>query len=329
MKISMGMSEKNLAFLRSAVTMREVAVAISATLLFFFTVLLVPMLGFFVGIFTPLPTLLFYYRWGLPFGYLVPGGSLVVGMLLLSYLGMAQSIPYFLEMLSLGILLGIGMRRHWSPERVIGSASLFVAAVGILGFWISYGGGDGNIIESLEKDLREAVAMMLQHYGGASAEKSLFEHSVQAVIPILVRILPGAGLSSALIISWLNVLLTKRYCRTHHLPQPPWGEWSQWKAPELLVWTVVASGLLLLLPFGPLKLFGLNGLIVLGTIYLFQGLAIATFYFERWHLPRFLRALGYGILLLQQFATLGAIFMGLFDVWLDFRRLSRQPSKLT
>jgi len=313
--------------LRNTATGREVAVGISATLLFFFTVMLIPMLGLFAGIFTPLPTLLFYYRLGPPFGYWVPGGALAVGLPLLAYLGMSQSIPYFLEMLLLGLLLGLGMRRQWSPEKVIGSASLFVFAMGALGFWIAYGGAGGNFMEGLEKDLRETVTMMLQQYGAVSPEQKMIEHSLQAVIPVLVRVLPGAGLSSALIVSWLNVLLTRRYCRAHNVPQPEWGEWSQWKTPEFLVWAVVASGAMVLLPIDTLSLLGLNGLIVLGTLYLFQGLSIVSFYFERWHFPRFLRAFVYALLLLQQFVTLGAILMGLFDVWFDFRRLSRKSTE--
>lgn len=323
----MGMSNESPAPLRTAATRKEIAVGISATLLFFFTVMLIPMLGLFAGIFTPLPTLLFYYRWGPPFGYRVPAGSLVVGVPLLIFLGMAQSIPYFLEMLFLGLLLGAGMRWQWSPERVIGTASLFVSLMGLVGFWVSYGGGSGGIIESLEKDLYEVITLMFKHYGEVSPEKRLFEHYLSTIVPVLVRILPGAGMSSALLISWLNVLLTKRYCRVHHVPQPLWEEWSRWKAPELLVWGVVLSGVLLVLPFSVPRLLGLNGMIVLATIYLFQGLSITTFYFERWHLPRFLRAFFYAILLLQQFVTLGAVLLGLFDVWFDFRRLSRKSSE--
>jgi uncharacterized protein YybS (DUF2232 family) len=219
------------------------------------------------------------------------------------------------------------MRRHWSPEKVIGSASLFIFAMGFLGFWIAYSGAEGGIIESLEKDLRETVAMMLKHYGADSPEQKMLEHSLQSVIPVLVRMLPGAGLSSALVVSWLNVLFTRRYCRAHNVPQPEWGEWTQWKTPEFLVWAVVASGVMLLAPLAPLRTLGLNGLIVLGTLYLFQGLSIVSFYFERWHLPRLFRAFLYAVLLLQQFITLGAVLLGLFDVWFDFRRLSRKPTE--
>jgi uncharacterized protein YybS (DUF2232 family) len=84
------------------------------------------------------------------------------------------------------------------------------------------------------------------------------------------------------------------------------------------------GGFLLFVPSSGLRFLAANVLLVLGTVYLFQGLAIAAFYFEKWKLPRFLRAVIYAFLLLQQFATLGVILVGLFDIWLDFRRLSRK-----
>lgn len=299
---------------------------ITATLLFFFSVLLVPMLGLLAGVFTPLPTLLFFYRWGSPIGYWIPAGALGIGALLLGYLGMARSLPYFLEMLVLGVFLGAAMRRHWSLERSVFTASLFIFGLGFAAFWFT-GDNPENMVQSIEKDLHDTVTTMLQHFGGASAQKQAIEGSLQVIIPIMVRLLPGAGFSSALVVPLMNILITMRYCRIHHIPQPPWGEWSLWKAPEFLVWLVVASGFSLLLPMGILKLAGLNVLIVLATVYLFQGLSIAAFYFERWKVPRIFRLIGFGILLLQQFVTLGAVLVGLFDVWIDFRRLSQKSSE--
>jgi len=93
-----------------------------------------------------------------------------------------------------------------------------------------------------------------------------------------------------------------------------------------LVWIVILSGFALLLPVQQLQIIAMNALVVLGTIYLLQGLAIITFYFERWRLPRILQAIFYGFLVLQQFASLGAVLLGFFDIWFDFRRLSKKAA---
>lgn len=318
-------SEKT-APLRNSIVVRELAVGIAATLIFFTSVLLIPMMGIFVGVFTPLPTLLSYYRWGYPLGLLVPGGALLGGWLLFSYLSITQSMPYLLEMLLLGLVLASGMRRKWPLEKTIGTAGLLVFVTGSLIFLQTQSFDTGGIFKTLEEGLRKTVDLTLQQYAGGTPETRMFEESLAGIIPVVVRILPGASLASAFVMSWLNLLLAKRFCEVRHIPLPPWGRWIKWKASEALVWIVIITGFSLLLPIQPVKIIALNVLIVLGTVYLFQGLAIISFYFERWKLPKILRAIFYGFLLLQQFASLGAVLLGFFDVWFDFRRLSKESA---
>ena len=301
---------------------REIVVSVTATLLFFLSVVMIPVVGIVVGTFAPLPTLIAYYRWGSPLALWVPGGAALLGYVVLAYLNAAQSLPYLLEMLLLGFLLGLGMRRGWSLERTVGTAGGLAFTVGLVVFWFSYGGGT-EASTSIERDLHDAVGMILQQYGASSADNQLVEEALQKLLPFLLKLLPGAALASTLMACWLNLLVAKRYCRVRQLPLPSWPDWSQWKAPELLVWVVIASGGLLLLPFGFLKIAGLNVLMVAGVIYLFQGLAIVSYFFDRWKLPQIFRAVAYGIILIQQFFTLGAMLLGLFDIWFDFRRLSR------
>jgi uncharacterized protein YybS (DUF2232 family) len=305
---------------------KELIVGVTATLLFFLSVAMIPVFGVFAGVFTPLPSLLVYYRWGSPLAFWVPGGAAILGYALLAFLNLSQSLPYLLEMLLLGLLLGLGMRRNWSIERTVGTASLFVFAAGTLVFLITSGAGNESAGMQMERDLHETLAMILQQYGAAAPDKQAVEEAFQKMLPLLLKLLPGAALSSTLMACWLNLVVAKRYCRIHQLPTPAWQEWRQWKAPDFLVWIVIASGVLLLLPFGDLKIPGLNVLMVGGVIYLFQGLAIAGFYFERWNLPRVIRAVLYAVILVQQFFTLGAMLMGLFDIWIDFRRLSREAT---
>jgi uncharacterized protein YybS (DUF2232 family) len=308
---------------RNLLIAKELIVGIAATLLFFLTVIMIPVFGILAGIFTPLPTLLVYYRWGSPWAFWVPGGTAIFGYVLLAYLNQSQSLPYLIEMLMLGLLLGLGMRRNWSLERTVSIASLLVFAIGTLVFWFNYGGGHEGSGMQVEKDLSDAITLILQHYGPATTDTQMVAEAVQKMLPILVKLLPGAALSSILMACWLNLLVAKRYCRLHQLPMPAWQEWSLWKAPDFLIWVVIGGGLALLLPLGFFKVPGLNAMMVAGIIYLFQGLAIVSFYFERWKLPRIFRAILYGIILIQQFFTLGAMLMGLFDMWIDFRRLSR------
>jgi uncharacterized protein YybS (DUF2232 family) len=325
----MGLNSESPVQWRNTQVAKELIVGVTATLLFFLSVAMIPVFGIFAGVFTPLPTLLVYYRWGSPWAFWVPGGAAILGYLLLAILNLSQSLPYLLEMLLLGLLLGLGMRRNWSLEQTVGTASLFVFALGTMVFLLTSGVGDEGSGMQMERDLRETLALILQQYGAASPDKQVVEEAFQKMLPVLLKLLPGAALASTLMACWLNLVVARRYCRIHQLPMPAWQEWRQWRAPDFLVWIVIAGGVALLLPFGPLKIPGLNVLMVVGVIYLFQGLAIAGFYFERWKLPRAIRAVLYAVILVQQFFTLGAMLMGLFDIWVDFRRLSRETTAST
>lgn len=294
-----------------------------ATLALFVSVVVFPVVGMVVGVFAPLPTVLSAYRWGFPIGFAVPGGSLILGLILFGYLGMMHSLPYLVEMLVLGLLLGAGMRRNWSLEKTVAVASLVAFSLGIQFMVLGSDGGLQGLMEGLEKDLKESLGILLQQYGATSLNRQQLEEVIQGVAPLLVRLLPGAILSSTVVACWLNLLVVKRYCRFHRLPLPDWPEWPLWKAPESLVWVVIGSGVLILTPVTAAKTVGLNGIMAVGIVFLLQGLAIAAFFFDRWRLPRMVRALLYVVILVQQFATLGAVLVGLFDVWFDFRRLSR------
>ena len=308
---------------------KALLVGVAATLLLFVSVMMVPVFGILAGVFTPLPTLLVCYRWGSPWALVVPGGAAGLVCVLLAYFNLAPSLPLLIEMLLLGLLLAWGMRRNWSLERTVGLAAVSVFALGALVFWFNYGSGIESPGMQAEQDLRDAITLVLQQYGAASSDKQLVEETVQKMLPFLLKLLPGAALATTLVACWLNLLVARRYCRLHQLPMPAWQEWSQWKTPDFLVWIVIAGGLVLLLPLGMLKIAGLNAIMVAGVIYLFQGLAIMSFYFERWKLPKIFRAFLYAIILVQQFFTLGAMLMGLFDMWVDFRRLSRSPTAST
>jgi len=85
-----------------------------------------------------------------------------------------------------------------------------------------------------------------------------------------------------------------------------------WKAPEVFVWPAIASGLMLLLPVADLQITALNVLIVTRERIFSTGLAIASFYLEKWNMPLFLRCLVYAILMFQQFASLATAALGLF-----------------
>jgi len=62
-------------------------------------------------------------------------------------------------------------------------------------------------------------------------------------------------------------------------------------------------------------------LLVLLTVYFIQGIAIVSFYFEKKGLPRSVRVVLYTMIFFQQLFLLVIICIGLFDMWINFRKI--------
>lgn len=107
---------------------------------------------------------------------------------------------------------------------------------------------------------------------------------------------------------------------------PDFGDLAAWKASERLVWVVIIAGGMLLIPLEGITVIGMNLLIVSGLIYLFQGLAIAAFYFRKRQIPKMFRLLFYALILVQQYMLIVLIAFGLFDMWVDFRKRVRDTT---
>jgi len=322
----MNAPQGDLPVLRPGSAGKEFLFLIVLTVGLFLSITFVPLVGFFPCILTPAPTVLAVIRWGFPNAWLVPGCSAVFGSLILCLLNLSDSIAYLLALIGMGTFMGYGFRRQWSTEKIVGLSSLFVIGMAGLFVLLAFTETKGEIVRLIEQDLRGAISAGLKQFGSSSPETQELESKLLETVPLIVRIMPGVLMACTIAISWLNLLVSRRYCRAAAIESCVSEKLTLWKAPEFIVWFVIAGGLILLLPTGDLKLAAINLLIVTGTIYFLQGVAIVAFYLERWKLPVYVRGFVYAVLLLQQFASMVTAVLGLFDVWFDFRKLGKKPA---
>jgi uncharacterized protein YybS (DUF2232 family) len=121
-------------------------------------------------------------------------------------------------------------------------------------------------------------------------------------------------------------MLSKPLLKTKNLFYPDFGQLNLWKTPEYLVWIAIACGILLLIPDRAVRLMGINGIIILMTIYFFQGMAIVSFYFAKKQFPRLLRFFLYSLIAIWQVILLIVVILGFFDIWFNFRKLEIKKS---
>jgi uncharacterized protein YybS (DUF2232 family) len=160
---------------------------------------------------------------------------------------------------------------------------------------------------------------------GMSEESiQMISTSLDKIHGALVRIIPALVSVSTLFVAWTSILLAKPVLMRRSLFYPDFGPLNLWQAPEYLVWGVIGCGLTLFLPNESIKIIGLNGLLILMSVYFFQGIAIVSFYFNKKKFPRMIRIFLYTLVAVQQLVLLAVIGLGFFDMWFNFRKLAKQ-----
>lgn len=231
----------------------------------------------------------------------------------------------FVNLLLMGLLLSSLQYRGVTPPKAIILTVAALAAIALLVFLgqaLFWGIPLGELLAQKSAELMHTVRQVLGETG-TEAAGSLIPGVPQAEVDTgLQRILPGLIVTNTGLVAWVNVILSRQITLLlrGREPEPPM---FNWEAPQWLIFAVLGAGFLLLVPVSALRLLSLNLLLVLGTLYFCQGVAVVAAWFHRLGLPRLVRILGYPLLFLNPFFFV-IITLGLMDLWLDFRRL-HQP----
>ena len=292
--------------------------------LLFVASLYVPIIGFVCTLFIPLPILFYRSKLGRKTGAIIPGITFVLMALLLNK--MSMDILLFTELLLLGFILGELIEIDLSIEKTILYTCTIVLGTSIAGLLLYSAVADKGIAALISEYVAKNLELTLSVYenlGMPDENLELISNSLDRIHYIMVRIIPALVTSVTLCVTWACLLFAKRMLVSRTLFFPDFGSLYLWKAPEYLVWGVIGSSATLFLSDSLLKTIGLNSLIILMTIYFFQGIAIVAFYFDRIRFPRVIRVVLYSLIATQQILPFIIIGFGFFDIWLNFRRLGK------
>lgn len=292
------------------------------TLTFLF-VALIPLIGPVVVILTPLPILYYCTRLGRRKGLTVLSVSFLATYGILILLGQGVNLSVLSMIGFTGVLLSEVLKRHLSVEKTILLASLalfFCVAGFVLYHAFRTGIAPWRVLELYVTGIvRENIKLYAQ-LNISEEQVRLIRESAPQITRLFTGIFPSLALSGAVFTVWVNLLVGRLLFRRNGIPFPDFGDLAAWKAPEKLVWILIAAGGMLILPTEESTVIGMNLLILCGLIYLFQGLAIASFFFRQKRIPAMFRWLFYTLLLVQQYMLIIVIAFGLFDMWVDFRK---------
>jgi len=291
--------------------------------LIFFIVVLIPFAGPVVIIMTPLPVLYYCYRFGRMRGLAVLAVSFLIVSGILSLLGHRPNIPVLLMAGFTGVMLSEVLKRRYSLEKtlLIASLALFFFGIGFIFLHVLRTGmAPWQIVELYVTGIIHDNIRIYERLDISADHLLLIRENLPQITRFFTGIFPALALSGAIVTVWLNLLAGRLLLQRNSVGFPDFGDLSSWKAPDRLVWILIASGGMALAPSDTLNIIGVNLLIVCGLIYLFQGLAIAGFFFRRRKVPVILRSLFYILIVIQHYMIIVVIAFGLFDIWVDFRK---------
>jgi hypothetical protein len=282
-----------------------------------------PLAYLLVGVLTPLPVLVAGWRNG---RWAALGLVLAVAAAMFAMYPVPATLWHnlgFLNLLLMGVLLtSLQSRGVPAAEAIILTVAALAVVAGLffLGQAIFLGMGLQDLLAKKSGEVMDTVRQVLGETGGGAGPL------IPGVAPdevgaMLQRLLPGLMVTNMVMVAWLNVVLARQIALLRG-----WGRLGapmyQWSAPEWLIFVLLGTGFLLLVPVTGVRFFAMNLLMVLALLYFTQGVSVVATWFHRLGLPRPLRIIGYPLLFLNPFFFL-IITLGLMDLWLDFRRLHR------
>ena len=301
---------------------KDIISGIAIIVVIFTASIYLPVIGFFFSLFIPLPILFYRSKVGRKTGIIVYILSIIMMIVITGRISL--DIFFFVELLLLGFVLSELIEMRLSIEKTISyaCASVLIAGIIILFFYSNLSNTElyTLVSEYISRNLDLTMAMY-ESMGVSDESIHVISNSMEKIQYVLIRIVPAMLISLILFVSWLSLLIARPMLKAKNIFSPEFGSLKLWQAPEFMVWIFIGCGAALILSDNTFKILGLNGLIVLMTIYFFQGIAIVSFYFEKKNVPRIFRMFLYSVLALQQLVLLSVIGLGFFDMWLNFRKI--------
>jgi len=235
-----------------------------------------------------------------------------------------EAVPGFV--LPFGIptlVLAVGIRRFWSFERTV-LAGVVAWVAGIAALLLMAYGDISTAASVVREQVTHSVDLALSTYGSLGVPEStlaLLQAERETVVTGFMDLLPALVILSGMAVILANLLLLQASTDLgRHV------NLRLWRTPDALIWVLIVAGFGLFLPLEAIALAARNLFLVVLGCYFCQGLAIVSYYLDRFRLPRGIRIAGFVLIAVQHLATAMVLALGVFDFWGDFRRLSTGPA---
>jgi uncharacterized protein YybS (DUF2232 family) len=230
-----------------------------------------------------------------------------------------------------GWAMARSVREQYTLETLVLLPSLIL--LGVLTFYFIFGGIQLSISpwQLIQKHIQEAVELNISLYSRlplSPDEIKSIQDGKDSVIRLFSKIFPALCAIAVLFTVWINLLTAKRILMKTGIVPPQLANLSEWKTPFWLIWIFLAAGALILIPHTLISFAGINLFLSISFVYLLQGFAIVSFFFEQKNISPFFRSLFYFFIAIQQILMIAITIVGFFDIWIDFRKYFRNDQTI-
>tara|TARA_B100000959_G_scaffold21478_1_gene20693 strand:- start:104782 stop:105738 length:957 start_codon:yes stop_codon:yes gene_type:complete len=275
-----------------------------------------------LGMLAPAPIFYALIKHGKRIGFVI---TIVSTLLLLVFGGPLFSVFYLIFCGLTAWIMSETIKREATLEATIGLSALAPFVASIIFFSLIGSGAQIGLNESLTNWASLAVDSVIQSYNASGSDPRMtiwLEDNSKVVVQTFVNIFYGISFLSAIVTVVVNYIVIKTLSMRFD-----WGisfpdhNFANWSAPDTMVWGIIGGGFVALLDDGMAGVLGINLAIISVAIYFFHGIAITHYYFRKTGFPNIFRAIGYFFIFTQPIIILIVSFVGLTDLWFDYRKL--------
>lgn len=299
------------------------------TLFLFTLVFYVPLIGIFLGLLSPLPIVYTYLQRGEKAGFLT---LISVFILLFLLIGVRYGLIFLVEYGIVACVISESIKRDFSIEKTILFCVLGTLASGAFILLVYVLIEAKNPFAFLAEQMKANIDQSLEIYKefGQSKGKSAEDltASFERLKNIFIYSFPALIVIGSTIGSLLNYIIA-RHLWIKYIVKDDSKKRSllDWSLPDYYVWVFIAAAFMMFLPVDFIRKAGVNLLLVMALVYFFQGLAITFFLFKKAKVPQVLQWIISLFILLQPLFAIVVSAMGLFDIWIDFRKIRKNRNQ--
>jgi uncharacterized protein YybS (DUF2232 family) len=291
-----------------------------ASALMFLSAAVVPLAGGAFMAFAPAPLL--GYAVGLPHALARIGAAVAFSAAVVAGGGgMAAGTAYLVTFGLAAAVMCYMLERRMRFEVIVVGATAMVLLAGTATA-LAFAGSADSLVQAVHNELVTGMARGQSFYKGLGMDVALAPDTQTYLVDTIMRLTPAlVGLLGALMVLLNLAIFWRLSGRQQRVGYTLFADLGRWSAPEWLIWPLLVSGFGWFIPVSTIATIALNCFVCTLAIYFGQGLAIMSFYFKRLGMPPLARGLIYFVTMAQPVLTAIVGAAGIFDLWVDFRRL--------